>query len=238
MKVFGSKVAIELTAVLQNSLPIQVAIKRCLDTEESISVDQLQEASEYLTYTYMKMRATDFLRQIMSHRRSSLNPGTRPRLAAIAEGLHVSGKREEKSTTLQKNNKFTCFFCNGEGHTIRRCSKITIPPAEGEPHSMESRITLDGDHFTYVWHFCAICQQWSKHSTANHQTDNDGDGRGDCDGKGDGDNGSNIDDLVQNQDEESNTNLTDEAAHEEILEFDAVIEEATENHLQEEDCLQ
>lgn len=201
--------------MLQNTLPIQVAIKRCVDPEESINADELQAVSEYLTGTYMKMRATDFLRQIMAHRRKSLNPGTRPRLAAIALGS--SGKGETTAEIVE--NKYTCFFCKEEGHTVLRCDKMSAAPAIGESHSLETTIMLDGEPNTFEWHYCLACQRWDWHSPDQHK---------------DQDSYSNtVDDSVQAQqgiDENSNV-LTEDIVCEEVTEFHAVIDEVNDTFI-------
>jgi hypothetical protein len=156
--IYGSQVVDELTEVLADTPAIRSATKICSgNTLDDIELDL---AVNYLTSTYMKMRARDFVRQLMGKTRKSLQQGTRPTLGAIASG--VCGGKVKPNVALKKTP--TCFFCGQVGHRCPDCPAISIPPT--------NRVTCRTVDFlgqdTFVWHWCLECKKWRTHKTANH----------------------------------------------------------------------
>jgi hypothetical protein len=116
----------------------------------------------------MKMRSRDYVRQIMSMSRRSLNQGTRAKMGVLSE--QGGGDKTKKQGKL-----FCCFFCAERGHVASKRKKHNELPCPGKDEPLTREVTVkladDDEENTYLWHWCAECSGWRMHSTGNHCVD-------------------------------------------------------------------
>lgn len=94
---------------------IQDAVKRCC--AEDLIEEELEMACQYLAGTYMKIRSRDYVRQIMSMSRRSLNQGTRARMAVLAEQPR-GGKTKKQGESFESGHVASTFSWRLWGHSL------------------------------------------------------------------------------------------------------------------------